>query len=111
MSYYNGSGESYYAQASDIINCYGNMIPSECQLTVRWFPLMCATVAIITKALIVVLVIRLHPHFKKIQYITVGDMIALASRRPELRKEIQVHLWVQFSRDLIIGSESHGVGP
>ena len=86
MSYYNGSGESYYAQASDIINCYGNMIPSECQLTVRWFPLMCATVAIITKALIVVLVIRLHPHFKKIQYITVGDMIALASRRPELRK-------------------------
>jgi len=88
ISYYNGSGESYFAQASDIVNCYGNMIASECQLTIRWFPLMCATVAIVTKAAIVFLVIRLHPHFKKVQYITVGDMIALASRRPELRRNL-----------------------
>ena len=88
VSYYNGSGESYFAQSSDIINCYGNMIASECQLTIRWFPLMCATVAIVSKAAIVFLIIRLHPHFKKVQYITVGDMIALASRRPELRSDL-----------------------
>ena len=88
VAYYNGSGESYYAKSSDLINCYGNMIQSECQLTIRWFPLLCASLAIIAKAALVTVMIRRHTHFKKTQYITVGDMIAAAANYPELRRDL-----------------------
>jgi hypothetical protein len=30
VSYYNGSGESYYAKPSDIVNCYVEMVLSQC---------------------------------------------------------------------------------
>ena len=86
VSYYNGSGESYYAQASDIINCYVNMIPSECQLSVRWFPLLFTSIAIIAKATIVSVLIRCHSHFQIPQFSTLGDMIVLGARHPELRQ-------------------------
>ena len=86
VSYYNGSGESYYAQASDIINCYVEMIPSECQLSVRWFPLLFTSIAIIAKATIVSVLIRCHSHFQKPQFSTLGDMIVLGARHPELRQ-------------------------
>lgn len=88
ISYYNGSGESYYAQASDIVSCYVEMIPSECQLTVRWFPLLFTSIAIIAKATIVSILIRRHAHFQKQPFSTLGDMIVLAARHPELRRFI-----------------------
>jgi hypothetical protein len=86
VAYYNGSGESYYADPSDIWYCYVNLITSQCQLTVRWFPLLCTSIAIIAKALIVFFLVRRHPHFHQPQFSTLGDMIVLGSRHPELRQ-------------------------
>jgi len=86
VSYYNGSGESYYANPSDIVNCYVEMVLSECELTVRWFPLLGTSFAIIAKTLIVWILIRRHSHFQKPQFSTLGDMIYLATRHPELRR-------------------------
>ena len=86
VSYYNGSGENYYANPSDIINCYVEMVPSECELTVRWFPLLGTTFAILAKAVIVSILIRRNSHFQKPQFSTLGDMIYLATRHPELRR-------------------------
>jgi len=86
VSYYNGSGESYYAKPSDIVNCYVEMVLSQCELTVRWFPLLGTSLAIIAKTLIVWILIRRHSHFQKPQFSTLGDMIYLATRHPELRR-------------------------
>ena len=86
LAYYNSSGESYYAESSDIWYCYVNTIESQCQLTVRWFPLLGTSIAIIAKALIVFFLIRWHPHFKMAQFSTLGDMIVLGARHPELRQ-------------------------
>ena len=86
LAYYNGSGESYYAESSDIFYCYVNLVESQCQLTVRWFPLLCASIAIIAKALVVFFLIRRHPHFQLPQFSTLGDMIVLGARHPELRQ-------------------------
>ena len=86
ISYYNGSGESYYANPSDIANCYVEMVASECELTVRWFPLLGTTFAIIAKTVIVSILIRRNSHFQKPQFSTLGDMIYLATRHPELRQ-------------------------
>jgi hypothetical protein len=86
VSYYNGSGESYYANPSDIVNCYVEMVLSECELTVRWFPLLGTSFAIIAKTVIVWILIRRHSHFQKPQFSTLGDMIYLATRHPELRR-------------------------
>ena len=86
VSYYNGSGETYYAKPSDIVHCYVDLVPSECELTIRWFPLLCTTIAIITKTIIVSVLIRCHTHFRKPQFGTLGDMIYLATRHPELRR-------------------------
>jgi len=86
LTYYNGTGEEYYATQSDLIYCLVNEIISECQLTLRWFPLLMADVAIVAKAIMVSFAIRRHSHFKKQQFITVGDMIVLAARHPELRQ-------------------------
>jgi len=86
VSYYNGSGESYYANPSDIVNCYVEMVPSECELTIRWFPLLGTTFAIIAKTVIVSILIRRHSHFQKPQFSTLGDMIYLATRRSEMRR-------------------------
>jgi hypothetical protein len=88
VSYYNGSGESYYAKSSDLINCYANMVQSECQLTVRWFPLLFATLAIIAKAVVIAVFVRRHIHFKKTLHITVGDMIVAAASHPEFLREV-----------------------
>ena len=86
VSYYNGSGENYYANPSDIVNCYVEMVLSECELTVRWFPLLGTSFAIIAKTVIVWILIRRHSHFQKPQFSTLGDMIYLATRHPELRR-------------------------
>ena len=85
LTYYNGTGENYYANPADIDYCYVNEIPSECQLTLRWFPLLMADIAIVAKAIMVSLAIRRHSHFQKQQFITAGDMIVLGARHPELR--------------------------
>jgi hypothetical protein len=86
LTYYNGTGEEYYASSSDMDYCLVNEIQSECQLTLRWFPLLMADVAIVAKAIMASLAIRRHPHFKKQQFITVGDMVVLAARHPEIRQ-------------------------
>jgi hypothetical protein len=85
-SYYEGLGESYYAKSSDIVECFVNEILSECQLTLRWFPLLCTALAIVAKAVIMAIAIRRHPHFQKRSFNTLGDMITLGASHPELRE-------------------------
>jgi hypothetical protein len=80
------SSYMYWPNAADLENCYINFVTSECQLTIRWFPLVCTTTAVILKSLIVFIALHRHPHFRKRVFNSLGDMIALGARHPHLRE-------------------------
>jgi hypothetical protein len=73
-------------RAADIANCYVQFVDSQCELTVRWFPLFCTATALLIKTLIVFIAIRRHAHFRKRVFNSLGDMIALGTRHPLLRQ-------------------------
>ena len=75
----------YLPQARDISICYIDPVDSECQLTVRWFPLLCASGALIVKATIAFIALRKHSHFHRRIFNCLGDMIAVGGRHPRLR--------------------------
>ena len=77
--------QHYVAKASDIATCFVNYTSSECQLTVRWFPLVISAFALIVKALIAFIALRRHSHFRRRIFNSLGDMITLGSRHPHLR--------------------------
>jgi hypothetical protein len=72
--------------ATDVANCYVQFVDSQCELTVRWFPLFCTATALLIKTLIVFIAIRRHAHFRKRVFNSLGDMIALGARHPQLRQ-------------------------
>ena len=80
------SGNHYVAKASDIQSCYVNEVTSQCELTVRWFPLVCTAAALFVKALIAYIGLYRHSHFRRRIFNCLGDMIALGSRHPHLRQ-------------------------
>jgi hypothetical protein len=76
----------YIPKASDISICYTDSIISECQLTVRWFPLLCAAGGLFLKATIAFFGLSKHSHFHRRIFNSLGDMIAVGARHPNLRK-------------------------
>lgn len=76
----------YLPKASDISICYTDSIISECQLTVRWFPLLCTAGALFLKASIAFIGLSKHSHFHRRIFNSLGDMIAVAARHPNLRR-------------------------
>jgi hypothetical protein len=77
--------ERYVAEASDIATCFVDYVDSECQLTVRWFPLVISASALIIKALIAFIGLHRHSHFRRRIFNSLGDMIAVGARHPHLR--------------------------
>ena len=75
-------------QASQIDQCFVNVIESRCALTVRWFPLVCAAGGILTKALVAFIAVRQHPHFRTRVFNLLGDMITLGSRHPQFLESL-----------------------
>jgi hypothetical protein len=76
----------YVPTASDISICYINPVNSECQLTVRWFPLLCTAGALLIKATIAFIALHRHEHFRRRIFNSLGDMIAFGSRHRNLRE-------------------------
>jgi hypothetical protein len=83
-----GSNEPQLPKAADISSCYVEFVDSACELTVRWFPLLCTAGAICIKTIIVFFAIRRHSHFHKRVFNSLGDMIALGARHPQLRDRL-----------------------
>ena len=77
--------QHYVAESSDIATCFVDYIDSECQLTVRWFPLVISAFALLIKALIAFIALRRHAHFRRRIFNSLGDIIAVGARHPNLR--------------------------
>jgi len=67
----------------EIDSCYMDPITPTCSVTVRWFPLVVTTIAMIIKSVTSFLAIRKSDHFKYRLYNSLGDFIAVATRHRE----------------------------
>jgi hypothetical protein len=91
FSFYNdflseaGQSRAYIPKASDISICYVQEAESQCQLAVRWFPLLVTASALFLKFFITIIFLFSHDHFRYRVYNCLGDMIALGARHPPLR--------------------------
>jgi hypothetical protein len=91
FSFYNdflseaGQSRAYIPKASDISICYVQETESQCQLTVRWFPLLITASALFLKFFITIIFLFSHEHFRYRVFNCLGDMIALGARHPSLR--------------------------
>ena len=74
-----GFDHTFVPRVSDIINCYIHPVVSQCELTVRWFPLLMTAFAVTVKSIIAVLALRRHSHFRKRLFNSLGDMIVLST--------------------------------
>ena len=71
--------------ANDLVACYINEATPQCTVTLRWFPLLMTTLALVIKSITAFVAIRKNDHFKHRLYNTLGDFITLAARhRDEL---------------------------
>src|SRR5271169_2543319 len=68
---------------NEIDSCYMEPITPTCSVTVRWFPLVVTTIAMIIKSVTSFLAIRKSDHFKYRLYNALGDFIAVATRHRE----------------------------
>jgi hypothetical protein len=99
------TGNPYvFPNATDIETCFFANIDSECQITVRWFPLVCTATALIIKTFIALVGLHRHSHFRKRIFNSLGDMITVGARYPHVREEqlstgsvyrLQKYQWVQ----------------
>ena len=83
-SWNSGSGETQGPPSpNELFACY--MIPSTpiCSVTIRWFPLVVTTIAMLIKTITVFLAIRKSDHFRYRLYNSLGDFIAVATRHRE----------------------------
>lgn len=80
-----GQYQSYVPKASDISICYVQEAASQCQLTVRWFPLVVTAGGLFLKFVISILFLFYNDHFRYRVFNCLGDMIALGARHPPLR--------------------------
>ena len=81
-----GNSNNYVPEASDISICYVDEATSTCQLTVRWFPLLCTAGALILKSVIALWFIFKNQHFHHRVFNCLGDMIAVGARHKALRE-------------------------
>jgi len=80
-----GDSRSYIPKASDISVCYVQQSESQCQLTVRWFPLLVTALGLLLKFFITLIFLFRNDHFRRRVFNCLGDMIALGARHPTLR--------------------------
>ena len=83
-SWNSGSGETQGPPSPNELDaCY--MIPSTpiCSVTIRWFPLVMTTIAMMIKTVTAFLAIRKSDHFRYRLYNSLGDFIAVATRHRE----------------------------
>jgi len=88
MQYAQGNGDSAYdfvPKVDDVVDCYIHPVVSQCELTIRWFPLLMTAIAVTIKSLIAIIALHRHNHFHKRLFNSLGDMIALGTRRPQLQ--------------------------
>lgn len=69
--------------ADEIDSCYMDPLTPTCSVTVRWFPLVVTTIAMIIKSVAAFYAIRRCDHFKYRLYNSLGDFIAVATRHRE----------------------------
>jgi hypothetical protein len=86
-SYARGQGgfDNFAPDVGDIADCYINSVLSQCEVTIRWFPLLVTAIAITIKSLIAVIAVHRHAHFRKRLFNSLGDMIVIGTRRPQLQ--------------------------
>ena len=68
---------------NEIDSCYMNPITPTCSVTVRWFPLVVTTIAMIIKTMAAFYAIQRCDHFRYRLYNSLGDFIAVATRHRE----------------------------
>ena len=87
-SYAEGDGghdDQFMPKVGDIVNCYIHPVVSQCELTIRWFPLLMTAIAVSVKSLIAIVALHRHHHFRKRLFNSLGDMIVLGTRYPQLQ--------------------------
>jgi hypothetical protein len=72
-------------KAAEIASCFVDNVPSVCKLTVRWFPAVLSAGALIIKTIVVFIALKRHSHFRKRVFNSLGDIIAVGARHPNLR--------------------------
>ena len=78
------SGETEGPPTPDELHtCYLQQSHPICSVTVRWFPLVVATIAMLIKTITAFLALRNSHHFKYRLYNSLGDFIAVATRHRE----------------------------
>jgi hypothetical protein len=76
---------TFIPKAADIASCFVDNVPSVCKLTVRWFPAVLSAGALIIKTIVVFIALKRHSHFRKRVFNSLGDIIAVGARHPNLR--------------------------
>jgi hypothetical protein len=67
-------------KTADVVECYIDPLgPPKCEITLRWFPLLCTALALTIKGSTALASIRLHSHFRETVYNSLGDMIVLGT--------------------------------
>jgi len=70
--------------------CYVQSAPSICHFTVRWLPGLIVAIALIFKGISCTIALHFHSHFRQQIFNTVGDIIVLSAKHPELGKASRV---------------------
>jgi Family of unknown function (DUF6536) len=69
--------------ANEITTCYVDLQTPKCNVTLRWFPLVMTSIALVIKSVTAFIAIRTASHFKYRLYNSLGDFIAVATRHRE----------------------------
>lgn len=80
-----GRDDQFMPKIGIIVNCYIHPVVSQCELTIRWFPLLMSAIAVSVKALIAIVALHRHHHFRNRLFNSLGDMIVLGTRCPQLQ--------------------------
>jgi hypothetical protein len=68
---------------NEISSCFVETAVAQCSITIRWFPLVVTSIAILIKSITAFIAIRRSRHFKYRLYNSLGDFIAVATRHRE----------------------------
>ena len=69
-------------KTSDVVQCFIDPVAvTTCEVTLRWFPLLCTSVALTIKAIVAFFSIRFHSHFRSRIYNSIGDMLVLGAEK------------------------------
>ena len=69
-------------KTSEVVQCFIDPVATtRCEVTLRWFPLFCTSVALTIKAIVAFFSIRFHSHFRSRIYNSIGDMLVLGAEK------------------------------